>query len=582
MIVNNSERDVLKLRKKKQNKRDDLDISLTSNISFYENLSDNLKWDIIFLINSGYEKHQIIKLYLYLNPNDVNQATEYLSQVNGIYQHIFYPSQLDKNICDICGKKNNLHLKNPNFTNKNSSMNSISSIKIYRNDHEIIHIKSKKKSNLICKICDCEVEDINQKNICKSCDSYFCDECLYEDIKENIKNGKSDLGCPNCKESYDEEMIEQILLYNNDNEEISMLKKLIKKNNLKKLILSNPNLMFCPIVNCEGYVDKKNNKNGYNICNKGHKLCISCGEFWHKNGKCPKTEDLDKLFEQFSTRLNLKNCPSCNIKTMKREGCNHITCTYCKKEWCWLCREIFSNTEEHYNNPNKKCYKKMLNGVETIICPKCGEATDSFVTFSRCGHLICNLCFENYIIEENNLKYNVKCFVNDCNETSRFNNDFYFQFIKYGNNDYLKDNYKKFIFLHEWSYLSVRYELRFNNYKDYIELMVNLLEIIARCFDNCISYDCPGRNALEIIRVIFLVFFVVVYILVVPIFFHIGIRKTYFSFFEPVKFYNIFLYLILIIAEELFSITYFLVFIYAHYIYSIRFWICVLIKYLFC
>ena len=106
MIVNNSERDVLKLRKKKQNKRDDLDISFTSNISFYENLSDNLKWDIIFLINSGYEKHQIIKLYLYLNPNDVNQATEYLSQVNGIYQHIFYPSQLDKNICD----KNKMHL----------------------------------------------------------------------------------------------------------------------------------------------------------------------------------------------------------------------------------------------------------------------------------------------------------------------------------------------------------------------------------------------------------------------------------------------------------------------------------------
>ena len=341
-------------------------------------------------------------------------------------------------------------------------------------------------------------------------------------------------------------------------------------NNLKKLILSNPNLMFCPIVNCEGYSDKNNNKEGFNICNKGHKFCICCGELWHENGKCPKTEEVDKLFEQYSKRLNLKKCPSCKITTLKREGCNHITCTYCKKEWCWLCGEIFTSTEEHYNNPRKKCYKKMMNEIETIICPICEQFSDSFVTFTKCGHLICNICFENFIIEDNNLKNDLKCFINDCNEISRFDNNFYIQFIKNGNNDYLKKKYKKFIFLNEFAYNSTKYELKLRNYeKDYLELFFDFFEIIANFVQFIIPTRCPGYCVLEIIGIIFSYTFVFVYILVVPFFLHIGIRKTYYSTFESFKSYNKLIYIIIIIAEELFSLIYFFFLAFAHYIYTI-------------
>ena len=39
--------------------------------------------------------------------------------------------------------------------------------------------------------------------------------------------------------------------------EIINLKKLLEKNFAKKIVLSNPNLIFCPIKDCEEFATKK-------------------------------------------------------------------------------------------------------------------------------------------------------------------------------------------------------------------------------------------------------------------------------------------------------------------------------------
>ncbi|XP_067049537.1 E3 ubiquitin-protein ligase parkin-like isoform X2 [Acropora muricata] len=32
-----------------------------------------------------------------------------------------------------------------------------------------------------------------------------------------------------------------------------------------------------------------------------------------------------------------KKCPGCKTNTEKNEGCNHMTCSQCRVEWCWIC-----------------------------------------------------------------------------------------------------------------------------------------------------------------------------------------------------------------------------------------------------
>ena len=217
---------------------------------------------------------------------------------------------------------------------------------------------------------------------------------MYLYIKESIRNGKHLLVCPNCSFIYTKDKIEQILSFNIENiEEVNNLRKLLEKSSTKEIILSDPELMFCPIPACNGFAKKNSNKE-FNICTMGHKFCNKCGELWHKNSICKEEENVDKLFEKYNKKYDLKKCPYCHIVTNKNGGCNHIKCKYCNKDWCWICLEIFESTEEHYGNVNNRCFGRMQEDLDVIICSKCDNAIQhgNFKRYS-CDHNICDNCF---------------------------------------------------------------------------------------------------------------------------------------------------------------------------------------------
>jgi hypothetical protein len=45
--------------------------------------------------------------------------------------------------------------------------------------------------------------------------------------------------------------------------------------------------------------------------------------------------------------IEYKSCPNCFTKIIKNGGCNHMTCTICKYEWCWICLKNYDDCDGH-------------------------------------------------------------------------------------------------------------------------------------------------------------------------------------------------------------------------------------------
>ena len=45
---------------------------------------------------------------------------------------------------------------------------------------------------------------------------------------------------------------------------------------------------------------------------------------------------------------NVSFCPTCRTRIEKNMGCNHMTCGFCKYEFCWACGESASRADNHY------------------------------------------------------------------------------------------------------------------------------------------------------------------------------------------------------------------------------------------
>ena len=576
--MHSTERVIIKKKKSKNNEESLNNISFSSNNSFYEKLDVQTKRDIIFLIKSGYDKKMIIKLYIFLKPSNIEEAVNYLTKENGVYQHIFYNSDNDDEYCEICGENKDMHINGSVSLSFNSiNFNVSSKIENQANQVYIINVKNKAESEFKCKICEDDIsEEEKIKNKCEQCGSYFCSECLYSYIKELIRNGKYSLFCPECSFVYTNDKIDQILSFNMKNKtEINNLKKLLEKSNTKEIILSNPDLMFCPIVNCDGFA-KKNKNEEYNICTKGHKFCIKCGELWHENGICKEEENVDKLFEEYSKKYDLKKCPYCHIVTNKNGGCNHIKCKYCNKDWCWICLEIFESTEEHYGNVNNRCFGRMQEDLDVIRCSKCDNAIQhgNFKTYS-CDHNICDNCFiENLLNNRTMVLFPVKllnCFILGCKGYKLVRSSYIIDFINGTNNQKLIKKY-----LPSTLFLEYGLEPYFQReYEKYLDIYTYIVDRIARLYGRCCNIPDPLDCIIEAFGCIFTCIFFLIFIIIVPIFFHFAIRDLYYNKFLPEirkKDYNKMVHCIIILGEEILAVVFLFPLIAWHYIFSALFY----------
>jgi len=76
------------------------------------------------------------------------------------------------------------------------------------------------------------------------------------------------------------------------------------------------------------------------FCFCGSDLCVECGQRMHPGVSCEILKEYLEGDGDDSLALIrdlTKNCPKCHTPIMKKEGCNHMTCTQCNTQFCWFC-----------------------------------------------------------------------------------------------------------------------------------------------------------------------------------------------------------------------------------------------------
>ena len=346
--------------------------SLDNNISFKnstlkndmeDNIENNIKNDSIVLSSSmnnnpiliqlvefGYNQIYAKRIIQYFHPQDIEEALDYLSSNEGIIQHRFVQDRNlnNNNNCYACGEIKEIHLgynpeneaediksneisqnikfdKDDNINNKNNSIN-LEDIKLDKDDCS---------QKIICEICSEAFFSTNENKV-KTCGHSYCNSCWFDFLSIQIQENKISLiKCLNyeCKEKLTDEFIINLL-----NNNVELINK-YKKYKLELEILNNPNIKYCPFPNCDSYLELKDEKNKDVTCLNNHTFCFLCLQKPH--GKLTCNTKFDNSIIEFTKNNFVKTCPNCGIITEKNAGCNHITCSKCKFQWCWLCNEEY-------------------------------------------------------------------------------------------------------------------------------------------------------------------------------------------------------------------------------------------------
>ena len=140
-----------------------------------EHEGDMIINDIILLEDMGYERKMINKIYILLKPENMERAIDYMTEIDGIYQHDFFESyhkSKDKDLCFICKMPRKCHINYlPNDLDNNDQYN------VEEND---LLLTENKKDSITLNIKN--EDDIMINNICNVC----FEDVEGEDLKFNL------------------------------------------------------------------------------------------------------------------------------------------------------------------------------------------------------------------------------------------------------------------------------------------------------------------------------------------------------------------------------------------------------------
>uniref|UniRef100_A0A3Q3IVT1 RBR-type E3 ubiquitin transferase n=1 Tax=Monopterus albus TaxID=43700 RepID=A0A3Q3IVT1_MONAL len=228
-----------------------------------------------------------------------------------------------------------------------------------------------------------------------TCHHRSCADCLRQYLRIEISESRVNISCPECSERFNPHDIQMIL------GDRALMEK-YEEFMLRRWLVAEPDCRWCPAPDC-GYAVIAF---GCASCPKitcgregcGTEFCYHCKQLWHPNQTCDtarqeraqnlrlrsfRSSSLSYSQESGAAGDDIKPCPRCAAYIIKMNdgSCNHMTCTVCGCEFCWLCMKEISDL--HYLSPSgctfwgKKPWsrkKKILWQLGTLVGAPVGIA----------------------------------------------------------------------------------------------------------------------------------------------------------------------------------------------------------------
>ncbi|KAM8827264.1 ankyrin repeat and IBR domain-containing protein 1-like isoform 1-T4 [Synchiropus picturatus] len=230
-----------------------------------------------------------------------------------------------------------------------------------------INLTPTDEDSAMCGICMSSIS-VFEEPVDMSCGHEFCRACWEGFLNLKIQEGEAhNIFCPafDCYQLVPVEVIESVVSREMDRRYLQF--------DIKAFVDNNPAIRWCPEAGCERAVRLNSQAPGAANadplsfprlrapavdCGKGHLFCWECQGEAHEPCYCDiwrqwlqkvnemRPEELAGVSEAYEDAANClwlltnsKPCANCKSPIQKNEGCNHMQCTKCKYDFCWICLE---------------------------------------------------------------------------------------------------------------------------------------------------------------------------------------------------------------------------------------------------
>uniref|UniRef100_A0A3Q3X178 RBR-type E3 ubiquitin transferase n=1 Tax=Mola mola TaxID=94237 RepID=A0A3Q3X178_MOLML len=171
------------------------------------------------------------------------------------------------------------------------------------------------------------------------CQHSFCKACWEQHCTVLVKDGMG-VGISCMAQDCSLQMPEDFVLPLLPAEE---LKDKYRRYLFRDYVESHFQLQLCPGADCPIVIKVQEPRARRVQCNRCSEVfCFKCRQMYHAPTDCATIRKwLTKCADDSETAnyisAHTKDCPKCNICIEKNGGCNHMQCSKCKHDFCWMC-----------------------------------------------------------------------------------------------------------------------------------------------------------------------------------------------------------------------------------------------------